>query len=126
MLKKITVVHEPYQEQVFSQLSEEAGKILSNIPPLEDAPAFLTFCGTLTHMCNLIFDYLPPSERADIATAYGSWFCFGLVLGRSPKLLSRILESIKPKVYEADAPEWLQYVLSKRLEEYFGRDESED
>lgn len=88
-------------EAVMEEVSKEVKKILDNPPDKMDREAFVAYYNTLMDMAEQVFDYLPEGERADIKTLCATWMDIGILLGRSPQLLTDILKRTGAKIEEA-------------------------
>lgn len=88
-------------DAVMEEVSKEIKKIL-DIPPDMNREAFVTYLNTLVDMAELVFDYLPKGDREDIKTLCATWMDIGILLGRSPQLLTDILKRTGAEIEEKE------------------------
>lgn len=112
-MKKHLVMEGENQAEAIEQLQQEVNAIMATNPPTKAMRAFNVFFGTLARMCDGIFDYLPPQQRGEIASACGAWCNLGMAYGQDPQILVRIMERINPQLCEVDYPTWLTQSLEE-------------
>ena len=88
-------------DAVMEEVSKEIKKIL-DIPPDMNREAFVTYLNTLVDMAELVFDYLPKGDREDIKTLCATRMDIGILLGRSPQLLTDILKRTGAEIEEKE------------------------
>lgn len=87
-------------DAVMKEVSKEIEKTLDIT---QDREVFVTYLNTLIDMAELVFDYLPKGERDDIKTLCATWMDIGILLGRSPQLLTDILKRTGAEIEEGEA-----------------------
>lgn len=93
---------------VLEELTREIKPILENAKRTEDEKAAHNLIyGTLLNLVNQIFSYLPPEEQSHILITCGTWFDFGLLVGRAPEKLADILYKVNPSVEDIELPDWM-------------------
>ena len=104
---KLPAVHPDYLHRVMDELTEELHPVLRSTRGRKQREAENVFLGTLYRLSLDVFDWLPAEQQSEILTACGTWFDIGFLMGRSPRKLIDILERVKPKLIDADIPEWV-------------------
>lgn len=93
---------------VMEELTREIKPILEDAKRTDHEKAALNIIhGTLLHLVNQIFSYLPPEEQSHILITCGTWFDVGLLVGRAPEKLADILDKVKPSVEGIELPDWM-------------------
>jgi len=93
---------------VLEELTREIKPILEEAKRTDqDKAAHNLIHGTLLHLVNQIFSYLPPEEQSHILNTCGTWFDVGLLVGRSPEKLADILDKANPSVEDIELPDWM-------------------
>ena len=72
----------------------------------EDREALAILIGSMLTMMSDIFAYLPEEERSHILVNCATWYDIGLLVGRSPRKLTEIMDKVNPAIEEAELPEW--------------------
>lgn len=73
----------------------------------EDKDALKILLGTMLTMMSDIFSYLPEEERSHILVNCATWYDIGLLVGRSPRKLTEIMDKVNPSIEEVDLPDWI-------------------
>lgn len=89
-------------EAVMDAVSKEVKKITDNPPENVDREAFLTYFNTLVDVADVVFHYLPDGDRADLKNLCATWMDVGILLGKSPQLLTEILKKTDAKINEKE------------------------
>jgi hypothetical protein len=87
---------------VMDAVAAEVKKIIDTPPDEATRDAFLTYFNTLLDVVDLVFDYLPKGDRSDIRNLCATWMDVGILLGKSPQLLTEILVRTGAKISEKE------------------------
>jgi len=88
-------------EVVMEEVSKEIEKILKILPESTmDRESLVAYLNTLEDMAEVVYAYLPKGERANVITLCATWMDIGILLGRSPQILTDILKRTGAKIEE--------------------------
>jgi len=73
----------------------------------EDREALAILIGSMLTMMSDIFAYLPEEERSHILVNCATWYDIGLLVGRSPRKLTEIMDKVNPAIEEVELPDWI-------------------
>lgn len=87
-------------------------EVTREITPLETAEeegreALTILLGSMLTMMSDIFAYLPEEERSHILVNCATWYDIGLLVGRSPRKLTEIMDKVNPAIEEVELPDWI-------------------
>jgi len=84
---------------VMDAVAAEVKKITDTPPENKtDRESFLTYFNTLINVIDVVYDYLPEGERSSLRNLCATWMDVGILLGKSPQLLTEILERTGAKI----------------------------
>ncbi|MBA7700752.1 hypothetical protein ES703_109475 [subsurface metagenome] len=115
-MKKVRIIALEDLPEVMVEVAKELNPLISKVVTREEQNAASVFFSTLAALTHDIFDYLPPEQQDEILTNCGTWFDIGVLLGKSPQLLLKILDRVNPKIGNAEIPDWLASRLAERKE----------
>lgn len=111
---KSPVVSDESMEELMADVVNKIDPIFKEETTPAQTQALNTFFMTLAKMTQRIFDWLPDEHQGEILVNCGTWFDVGLLFGRSPELLVKILNDVDPKMNMADVPAWMGDFIDRK------------
>lgn len=101
-----------YEAIALEDMKSVMDEVTRGITPLariegEDKEALAAILGALLTMMSDIFAYLPEEERSHILVNCATWYDIGLLVGRSPRKLTEIMDKVNPAIEEVELPDWI-------------------
>jgi len=101
-----------YEAIALEDMKSIMAEVTRGITPLariegEDKEALAAILGSLLTMMSDIFAYLPEEERSHILVNCATWYDIGLLVGRSPRKLTEIMDKVNPAIEEVELPDWI-------------------
>lgn len=106
-MKQLPSVHPDDSGKFMKQLTKELQPILESTTDPELREAEKVYLGTLFRLTLNLIDWLPNQQQNEILTACGTWLDIGIMIGRAPLKLVDILKTVKPKLIDAEIPDWV-------------------
>ena len=90
-------------------IMDEVTRELASLARIEaqDKEALAAILGSLLTMMSDIFAYLPEEERSHILVNCATWYDIGILVGRSPRKLTEIMDKVNPAIEEVELPDWI-------------------
>lgn len=105
-MKKLPAIAFEDLEKVMGEVTRDLKPLFSEEISAEEREALNTFVATLSVISLNIFDYLPPEQQDEILTNCGTWFDIGVLFGKAPQLLVKILNRANPQLEKVEVPDW--------------------